>query len=228
MREEYPFPFLNEAGKLHCQLCGEPFLIIAPAHLIKKHKVTYSEYKLRFPDAPLTTEGFHNLGKYGKEKNLFVKEELEKLEEEPIIQEFDDDDIPEHDVYPTIEENIDFQQAIEENLQNNSVKKANDICGRSKDKILEHLQTFFTNIKKDHMIQIKEEITGRVIFEYISDFSDPILKINIEFPRTFWHNKMSYDDPNRNRKLREHGWKVIEIKTQVPTFKDISNAIKSL
>jgi very-short-patch-repair endonuclease len=219
---EYPHEFFNKDKKVVCQICGKAYLVISPRHL-GTHKITYSEYKLRFPEAPLSCEEFNVLGKYGKEKQIFVEHELKKLDDvpdEPKIQEIDDD-IPENDVEPIIEEEIDFGQILE-----TAKPVSKDICDISKDKILDYLKALFTNIKKDYKIQ--EFLSdNRMLFEFISDFSDPVLKINIEFPNTFWHNEM-VRDLTRDDKLKEHGWKVIRINSKNPTFKNITDAIESL
>lgn len=215
---EYTFDFFNEDGKVVCQICGKPYLVISPRHL-GTHNITYSEYKLRFPEAPLSCEEFNAMGKYGKEKHIFVETELKKIDEADteII-----DDIPEDDVNPTIDEGIDFDQILK-----TIPPKEKDICVTSKNEILDYLKSIFTNIKKDYMIQVFTP-GNKLEFEFISDFADPILKVNIEFPKTFWHNRMAYDDLTRGDKLKRHGWKVIKINSNPPTFEKIRNEIEGL
>jgi len=208
---EYTYELFNEEGKVVCQICGKAFLVISPRHL-GTHNITYSEYKLRFPDAPLSCEEFNARGKYGKEKQIFVEEELKKLDEPEI-----EDDIPSHDVEPTIDEEIDFEQVLEE-------ARSKDICDNSKDAILDYLRAIFTNIKKDYMIR-EYSIDNRMLFEFITDFADPVLKVNFEFPNTFWHNSMSYNDVNRDIKLKECGWKIFKIKSKSPSIKIIKNLL---
>jgi len=206
---EYQYPYTTAEGKIICQICGKPFLVISPTHL-KNHNITYSEYKIRFPKAPLSSKEFAAKGKYGKEKHLFVEKTLNEMEASEV---YVDD--------PVIEDEIDFEKVLAE------TPVSTDICSTSKDRILDHLRTFFTNVKKDHMIQIFS-IDGRMIYEAISDFADPVLKIDIEFPKTFWHNRASYEDPSRENRLKEFGWKIIKINGTHPSFKNISQAIESL
>jgi very-short-patch-repair endonuclease len=71
-------------------------------------------------------------------------------------------------------------------------------------------------------------LDGRMLFEFISDFSDPVLKVNIEFPNAFWHNRMRFDDPTREQKLKECGWKVIKINSKAPSFQDIRKKLKGI
>jgi len=211
---EYTYEPFNEEGKVVCQICGKAFLVISPRHL-GTHSITYSEYKLRFPDAPLSCEEFNARGKYGKEKQIFVEEELKKLDEPEIYN-----DIPEHDVNPTIAEEIDFEQVLED-------AKSKDLCDNSKDIILDYLRAIFTNIKKDYMIR-EYSIDNRMLFEFITDFADPVLKVNFEFPKSFWHNRMSFEDVNRDLKLKECGWKIFKIKSTSPSIKHVKKLIESL
>jgi len=212
---EYTYEFFNEEGKVICQVCGKAFLVISPRHL-GTHNITYSEYKLRFPDAPLSCEEFNAMGKYGKEKQIFVEDELKKLDELEA-------DIPDHDVNPTIDEEINFEQILE-----TTKPKSADICDTLKNNVLDYLRAFFTNIKKDFMIQEFPIDNDRLLFEFISDFADPVLKINIEFPNAFWHNRMAYNDPTRDAKLEEYGWKIFKIKSKAPNIEDIKKVIDGL
>jgi hypothetical protein len=211
---EYEYPFFDDKGKVICQLCGKSFLVISPKHLSSNHSIKYAEYKLRFPDAPLSSDEFSASSKYGKEKKVFVKEELEKIEELPedLGEEIEVNE-------PEIDEEIDFRELLED-------KKSSDICCNSKDQILDLLRAYFTNVKKDYMI--RQEDCGRTVYEFITDFCDPVLKIVIQFPKTFWHNREAFDDPNKKLKLKQYGWKVIEINANPPTLKDISFAIERL
>jgi len=206
---EYQYPYTTPEGKIICQICGKPYLVVSPTHLAK-HNVTYSEYRIRFPKAPLSSKEFAAKGKYGKEKHLFVEKTLNEMEASEV-----------HVDDPVVEDEIDFEKVLA------ASPVSTDICSTSKDKILDHLRTFFTNVKKDYMIQAFS-IDGRMIYEAISDFADPVLKINIEFPKTFWHNRAAYEDPSRENKLKEFGWKVIKINSRSPSFSNISKVIESL
>ena len=65
----------------------------------------------------------------------------------------------------------------------------------------------------------------RLKFEFITDYCDPILKVVIQFPDTFWHNMEAGIDLNKNLKLSQCGWKVIEIPTNNPSFKLIDKYV---
>lgn len=214
---EYQYPFLNDEGKVICQICGKPYLVISPRHL-GTHNIKYDEYKLRFPDAPLSSDEFNASSKYGREKTLFVEEEMSKFESEA---ELPDENVEEIivDEDPDVEEEIDLRKVLEE--ENNET----DIMAKNKNKVLDHLRVFFTNVEKDFLIN-QYGLDNRLKFQFITDFCDPILKIVIQFPNTFWHNREAADDPNKNLKLKNYGWKIIEIKSNNPTLKEITSVIE--
>lgn len=204
---EYNFPYFEEeTGKVNCQICGKPFLVISPRHL-SGHNIKYSEYKLRFPDAPLSCEEFGVVSKYGKEKDMFSEDE-EVVIEETFLDE------------PEVEE------IVIDNVLVNVNSKADEI-DRIKGRVFDHLRTFFSNIKSNYMIREKL-IDGTLELEFITDFADPVLKVDVEFPDTFWHNIPQYDDPSRDRKLEAKGWKIITIKGNNPKYEDIKNAVEKL
>jgi len=216
---EYPHPMFDEQGKVVCQLCGKSYLVISPRHL-GTHKIKYDEYKLRFPDAPLSSEEFNASSKYGKEKTLFVEKEMGKFEDdEPLpIEEVEEIIVNEE---PDIDEEIDLSMLIEKD------KKETDVMARSKNVILDHLRVYFTNIEKDYLID-QYGTDNNLKFHFITDFCDPVLKIVIQFPKAFWHNQEIGIDPNKNLKLEQYGWKVVEFNKPNSSLKEISDTIESL
>ena len=216
---EYSYPMFNEQGKVVCQICGKPYLVISPRHL-GTHKIKYDEYKLRFPNAPLSSEEFNASSKYGKEKTIFVEEELSKFEEEEALPDEKVEEIIVNED-PDIDEEIDLNMLLKED------EKDNDIMSVNKNKILDHLRVYFTNIEKDYLID-QYGIDSRLKFQFITDFCDPVLKMVIQFPKTFWHNQELAIDPNKNLKLEQYGWKVIEFDSVSPSLKEISSVLESL
>jgi len=202
---EYSHPFFDEKGKVICQICGKPFLVISPRHLSAKHNIKYEDYTKRYPDAPLSTEEFKARGKYGKNK-MFQQDEIgpEELveENEPEVEELD------------IEKLVKSQKAISP-------------MDAMKAKILDHLRLYFANIKKDYMIS-QFGTDNRLKFEFITDFCDPVLKVVIQFPDTFWHNMEAAIDLNKNIKLAKYGWKVIEIPSVNPSFNIIDQYLEEM
>lgn len=205
-KQEYNYPFFDKDNKVVCQHCGRGFLVISPMHL-KMHGLTFSEYKLMYPDAPLSSEEFVKRGHFSKVKDMFIEEMMG--EETPVEEDefFSSEPIYEDEIKET--------------------KKFKDITQTNKEKVLEYLSYYFSNVQKDYLIRI-QTIDGKVIFESISDFADPVLKLDFEFPRAFWHNQGMYDDPNRDQKLKEGGWEVIRFKTNAPTFDIIKKRVEKL
>lgn len=199
---KYPYSFMNEKGKIICQICGKPYLVISPKHL-EKHNIVYQDYKKRFPDAPLSSREFIARGKYGKNKDLLQQEEA-KVEE--LIDEED----------PEIEE-IQVEKLIQNTLPITPMEAM-------KHKILDHLKLYYTNIRKDYLIR-QFGVDNNLKFEFITDFCDPILKVVIQFPDTFWHNQEMAIDPNKYIKLEQYGWKVIEIPSNNPSLSLINKYV---
>lgn len=211
--EDYPHPLMDKDRKVICQLCGKSFLVISPKHL-GTHDIRYSEYKLRFPDAPLSTSEFAASSRYGRVKNIFddeeivVEDEMENLEDE--FEGMEDPEI-------VVEKEIDIDKLTE------TIRKFKDPMQERKSKILDHLRSFFSNIQQDYMVQLIDG-GGFLRSEFITDFADPILKIDIELPDVFWHNQ-GFPDPNRNNKLKVYGWKVITVTGNSPSPEKISKCI---
>ena len=206
---EYPHPLYDEDGKVVCQICGKSFITISPRHL-KGHNVKYADYFKRFPNAPKSNAEFAARSKYGKNKTIF-KEQEEKpptmgegifVEEEPEI-----DELP-------------IQREVERLTKKVTPMEA------TKNKIQDHLRLFFANVEKDYLVRHYEPRSGALEFEFITDFCDPILKVVVQFPNTFWHNQERAIDLNKNIKLEQSGWKVVEIHGKAPSLDDIDLALK--
>jgi very-short-patch-repair endonuclease len=201
--------YLDEKGLVICQLCGKSMMTISPPHLYYKHnKMTVADYKKQFPNAPTFNDEFSARSKYGKEK-LFKMKEKEKIDTDLVF----DDEAP-----PKIEELMIKEFSID--------MPTMDPIQRIKIRILDHLKVMFPNIKQNYLIQ-KFDGQGKLMYEYISDFADPVSKINVEFPKTFWHNKGSFDNL-RNYKLEQDGWIIYEIMTLSASNEEIDKIIKRI
>lgn len=201
---EYSYPKFDKKGKVVCQICGKSFLVISPRHL-DKHNIKYADYTKRYPNAPLSTQEFKARGKYGKNK-LF---ECEEIGAEQLVDECE----------PEVEE-LDIEKLVKS-------QKAVTPMEAMKAKILDHLKMYFANIRKDYLIT-QMGTDNRLKFEFITDFCDPILKVVIQFPDTFWHNVEAGIDLNKNLKLSQYGWKVIEIPTVSPSFELIDQYLDEM
>jgi len=213
--EEYNHPFFNEDGKVNCQICGKSFMVISPKHLLN-HKIKYGEYKLRFPDAPLSNSEFAATSKYGKVKGIF-DDEVKVEEIDDISKEFEGMEDPQ--IHEDME--IDISKLTE------TIRKYKDPMQEVKVKILSFLRSYFSNIQQDYSVQLIDG-GGKLNDEFITDFADPVLKIDIEFPGTFWHNQGNID-LSRDNKMKMYGWKIIKIPGSKITNEKIAEVIsKSL
>jgi len=197
----------NQKGKVVCQECGKAFMILTPSHL-KTHDLKYSEYKEKYPNAPITTEEFKALSKYSR-PNKYTDEDMKILGEEVVI-----DDVP------VIDDEFEIPK--------NQVARSFDTPMEAKKyEIFRFLVDFLPDLKMDHLIEIFD-MNQTLVFSAISDYSDPFLQINIQFPDTFWHNRDKVnEDPNRDQKLENYGWKTINIKSNSPSIKSIEKHIRN-
>ena len=207
--EKLPYPpFDEETGKIHCQICGNKYLVISPKHL-QKHNITHPDYTKRYPTAPLSSKEFNAKSKYGRVKDLFAPVESDELEEIVVAEE------------PNIEDEIDVEKILKEKSHVDPVKQ-------SKAQVLDTLKSYFTNVRQDYMIEEYGSMSKRLKYQFISDFTDPVLRVVIQFPNAFWHNNDVHIDPQKNTKLRDDGWKVLFVKNRAPTRRNIQNVVESM
>ena len=205
---EYPYPLYDEKGKVACQICGKTFLTISPAHL-KSHNILFADYFKRYPNAPKSGQEFAARSKYGKVKTIFKDEETQSIIGEDIFV----DEEPEIDELP-------IKREVER-----LAKKANPMQS-AKDRIRQHLILYFTNIEQNYLVREFGVNDKELKFEFITDFADPVLRVAFFFPDTFWHNRDYLIDLNKNLKLTERGWKVLEIKGKSPSIDDLDESLR--
>ena len=213
MNDELQFSEFDDDGKVVCQICGKAFQVISPRHLAL-HKIQYSDYTKRYPDAPLSCEQFVIKSKYGKNSTLFVndKDIDESIMDEEII----------------VDEEPELEELELENALKKVIDEVRDPVQVQKMRVLDHLKLHFANVEKDYSIRQLSPISKKQIFDFITDFCDPILKIVIQFPNTFWHNNDRSIDPLKNNKLEQYKWKVLVVKTKNPSINDIDNVIDGM
>jgi hypothetical protein len=205
--EAWEYPEYDRKGRVYCQECGKTFMLLTPSHL-KTHGLRYAEYKDKYPGAPTSTEEFKALSKYSK-PNKYTDEDYKILGTEVVI----DEDIP------VIDDEFEMPKA-------ESAKHFDTPMEAKKYEILTFLLNFLKDVKMDYPIEIFDG-QGVLLFSAISDYADPFQLINIQFPDTFWHNRdLDGENPNRDRKLQENGWKVINIKSNSPSINDIEKELR--
>jgi hypothetical protein len=213
MNQELPYESFDDEGKVVCQICGKSYEVISPRHLAV-HKIQYADYTTRYPDAPLSSDTFNAKSKYGKNSTLFV-------DDKDI-----NDDVLDEEVY--VDEEPELEELELENALANIVEGSRDPMVVQKMRVLDHLRLHFVNIEKDYTVRYISPISKKLIFEYITDFCDPILKLIIQFPNTFWHNKDGHVDSLKYNRLKDQKWKVLTVKSRSPSGQDIDSVIDSM
>jgi hypothetical protein len=201
-----PFTPYDENGKVICQLCGKPFIVITPSHLKKVHSVTYDQYRARFGEH-LSSNEFTSKIKYGRMKDLLTTSESDIGEDIRIVDE------------PVVEENFDIGEIL------NPTVKDGDPITKMRKPYLDHLRIQFSNMQVNYVIQ-EFTLGGHLKYSYITDFCDPVLKIIVDFPSTFWHNVDIYRDLTKNRKLEEDKWMIITVPGRSPSLAEVSACIE--
>lgn len=218
---------VTDKGKVICQICGEEFPIITPSHLKNKHTISLSIYREKFPDCPITSIEYKARQRYLK-GNLFSK-----TDQGPTV---DDIDLNKLNLTKTDIVDIEKEIGIQEKIQDIKKEEKKLRVRRDSEKlivkevkveerdlfptpkisprklqILEFLKSVFppNSVINNYMID-KITLAGNLEYQIITDISIPLKKIDLEFPKTFWHNRGMHD-VYRNLKLERDGWIVIEI-----------------
>lgn len=182
-------------GRVVCQECGKDFAIIAPAHL-KKHDMTTSEYKSKYPDAPLSSASFQ-ANRFDHRGSILFK---------------DKETLP------------DVKLSIEDS-EITKPKKFLESDGIPKNKleILNFLLDSYPNIENNFQVKKRNPITNAIEYIYITDMADPKKKVIFDFPNSFWHNKDSFPDHLKFKRLKNDDWIIITVDSILPTAGDLED-----
>ena len=190
------YPEYSENGKIFCQLCGKEYSLITPSHLKKEHDgMTHQKYQEMFPDAPLSSEKYKTIKKYNQYSAFKddQKEFSKRKAEVPIKEK----------IQTKPKEKTEFGPHVPED----------------KVEILTFLQKIYPALINNYMI-VNYHPDGRREFEIQTDMGDPISKTDFEFVNAFWHNPGRIDLA-RDKRLKEHGWRVVKIESPNPTIEDV-------
>lgn len=232
----------DEKGKVICQECGKSYGMITSLHL-RSHDMTVAEYREKYQDFPVASNvakarhRYRNVNVFDETKveppkNEYITDEIiirEEIEPEVKVENFAEIDI---DKIPIVsKDKIDevsskIENEIPKNLEFKSFPNPGNV---HKDKLvfLDFLYTFLSkyDIENSYFVNV---MNCQVVSERIvTDISIPLLKIDIEFPDTFWHNK---DMPKylRDSKLKTLGWTIIEIPGVKPDIKVLEESLKKI
>jgi len=233
----------NEEGKAICQLCGKAFHVITPKHLERKHDITMKLYREQFPEFPITSKQF--MAKQQRQRSTLFLEaekakerEIEEVKEtirknEDFIEEGEPESKPiveteitpfeEETKTPKIEE-VDFE---EEPLPPPSKGEIAfmETSPREKIDLILYMRGLFPDIKNNYVV-VKKDFRGELVYQFITDMADPVLKVIFLFPRAFWHNEC-LDFLRLRDRLIEDEWNIVMINSRNPSVRDIEKALRS-
>jgi len=185
-------------GKVICQECGKSFMLLSPAHL-KKHSITIAEYKLKYPDCPISGSQYKATTNTFKDSILFKNSE--GLPSEPL-----DDDIA--------------LAELSEGYVKHSVLNLEGVS-KNKADILVFLHDAYPYLEDNYSIEKRHFHDDRLLWKYITDIADPVKKVVFDFPNAFWHNEDPFPDPGKYDKLKDDGWIVVVVDKHYPTSQDV-------
>jgi len=206
--EIQPKYYNDDKTKLICQYCLAEMKMITPSHL-KFHDMSMTDYKEKFPDAPLrikskklpktskenidiTNKTFVKLGESTNPINVIFKKETETTEKSYPINDFSDDD---------------------------------KIL--TKDRIFNAVKKVYPLIKRNHIFK-KTNIDGNILYTVMTDFGDPSKRVMIDFSGMAWHIKTPLLTKYRKKDLlSESKWKYVLIEEDSLTTNEIINILKS-
>lgn len=185
-------------GKVICQECGNRFSLITPAH-IKTHGMTFAEYKLKYPDAPVSSKAYEAQRFKYKDSQIFKN--MEDLPKECL-----DNDVDINDLKPVTKRTI---------IDLTDVPK-------NKADILTYLHECYFTLENNYIVEkFHFYDKQRLMYRFVTDMADPVKKVIFDFPNSFWHNVDAYPDPKRNQKLEDDGWIIITVDKHYPTVNDV-------
>jgi len=188
----------GSGGKIICQECGKSFKLLAPAHL-KHHDITMAEYRLKYPNCPVSGAEYKATQFTYKDSTLF--KDSEGLPSELLDEDIELAELSEGEVKHTLL-----------NLEGVSKNKAD---------ILTFLHDAYPYLEDNYSIEKRHFYDDSLLWKYITDMADPIKKVLFDFPDAFWHNEDPFPDPDKFNKLKEDGWIVVIIDKHYPTTQDV-------
>jgi len=184
-------------GKAICQECGVAFKLVSPAHL-KTHNMTLAEYKLKYPECPISSSAYKASRYTFKDSVLFKN--IEGISSTPIEDEEE------------IEINV--------NKSKHTVLKLEGVP-KNKADILEFLHKAYPCLENNYSVEKRHFVDNSLLWKYITDMADPVKKVLFDFPNSFWHNNDPYPDSQKMDKLKEDGWIIVVVDKHYPTAIDV-------
>lgn len=205
----------DEEGRVICQECGNAFNLLAHAHM-KKHDMTLSDYKEKYPDFPVSSDKFKTSQRF-RTADVFKKEEQPKpisKEELALLDKEDLDKITQSDLEDGIlEEDIPVY-----------VKPEDDELLTTKEQVADYLKSIYPNLIVNFAIK-KFTFHGHLEYMFSTDMTDVLTRTIFDFPNSPWHTGEYRPTTNKHTILSKDGWKIVSISISSPSINDIKNIL---
>lgn len=216
-----------------CMICGKEFeKSVAGSHLTVKHQITAEEYKKWFPDAELyTKEHAEYLAGVSKRAESANVERIKRLKERKAKPKDERKEELIIDKSPTILEpykvpNFEFIENYEKEEKPVLYKNSRENTQVDKLQILSYLDNIFPGCAvENNFVAEKRSVYGDMIYRIQTDISIPALKIDFEFPNSYWRC-VGDNFYRRDIVLPDDGWTVIIITSKNPTVGDVVEALE--
>jgi len=225
--------FSEDGEHVICQYCLRKLRRINPQHLAM-HDMTYEEYRMRFPDAPVDHIEFENYGGVKAEQPesqsiVNIQKPKRDLLKEETINSLDSEDISSEDILRQIAKESQRKKLLVQvqptKLDENPFIIARKKCRfHHKTEVIGFIKQFFPNLQNNYLFR-KTNIEGLVLYTFITDMADPHRRTAIDFPDVFWHNRDYYYEGQKESLLKESKWRYIKIYGEAPTNQEIIDAI---
>ncbi len=214
----------TDDGKVICKECGKAFQSIAVTHLRSKHEMELESYKTKYPGAPLVSKTFASrmLAK-SKYRDTTISRDESKVETKiEVLDEPSNDDL----FAPISNEEIVKKVKEKESKKVKEPKPLIDLppIHQCREDMFNILSKSYAKVVKNHVIE-KFNSTGHAEYSYITDMVDLETKTIFDFPDTFWHNTERAYDRLKFHKLKQDGWTIITIDSELPNLNDIKKVI---
>lgn len=226
---------MDNKESVKCLICGREFSnMISASHLSHSHAITREQYIEQFPGAPMFSKDYEvkSEARYEKMRERFrEKKRLSSVE------------VNVRDLTSEVEENTSdmYKEIITKVVKNEEpvtnrkrladdchlyIGKDADYVPKDKLKLLNYLVFIFGNCVENNFRVRKVSLGGVLEYSVITDIAIPSLKLNIEFPISFWHN-VDMTKEVRDNILIDDGWTIIEVKDKAPTVDALKLALKN-
>lgn len=223
-----------EEDKVICQECKTEFEHLIPiGHLMKAHGMTSKDYKLKYPNNSLQSD--YHRSKIAKSKKKFwdikkgkIAIDNMKTEDLSILADKISSKINKDDIKSTVRNESKIEEldvTVNVNTNYKEFPGATNIP-KGKLNILNKLISITNSKIYNNYFITKLTINKHMVYNIVTDIAIPELKLDLEFPSSFWHNSDSYVSKTvRDKILTEDGWIVVNFKTPSPSIDELKEVL---